>query len=211
MKKINRVGETFTTNEGCQLVIVAYKSSREVTVQFQGKNKYTKIAEYHQIVRGKVKNPYHPGVEGIGFLGEAHKGLNRAAYKCWKNMLRRCYSRKCQERFPTYKSCSVHPIWHNFSTFCAWYEENVIEGFQLDKDYIKEGNKTYGPDTCCFLSPQKNTEASLAKDYTFTNPEGERVEIFNLTRFCRENNLDQSHMWSLSRGIVKTHKGWTVE
>ena len=29
-------------------------------------------------------------------------------YETWANMLKRCYSEKCQERHPTYQGCSVY-------------------------------------------------------------------------------------------------------
>jgi hypothetical protein len=47
-----------------------------------------------------------------------------------------------------------------------------------------------------------------AKTYTFRNPAGEPVTIRNLNAFCRENQLQPSHMRSVHCGRIKSHKGW---
>lgn len=73
-------------------------------------------------------------------------------YQTWKDMIKRCYSTKCQEKFPTYKGCSVSADWHTFSNFKAWMEKQNWEGKQLDKDILIEGNKVYSPETCVFVS-----------------------------------------------------------
>lgn len=47
-----------------------------------------------------------------------------------------------------------------------------------------------------------------AKTYQLINPQGQLVEIHNMTKFCRENNLVKSHMIAVSKGNLKSHKGW---
>ena len=75
-------------------------------------------------------------------------------YVKWYSMLRRCYSKKYQERYPTYKGCSVCDEWVVFSNFKRWMEQRTWEGRQLDKDFLIEGNKLYSEGTCVFV-PQK--------------------------------------------------------
>ncbi|MDQ2996402.1 MAG: GIY-YIG nuclease family protein [Chloroflexota bacterium] len=41
----------------------------------------------------------------------------------------------------------------------------------------------------------------------FLSPTGEYTTIINLTKFCREHNLIQSHMWKLYQGKRVSHKG----
>jgi group I intron endonuclease len=43
----------------------------------------------------------------------------------------------------------------------------------------------------------------------FIDPNGNPVVIDNLKKFCRENNLDPVHMWELTTGKYRSHKGWT--
>lgn len=47
-----------------------------------------------------------------------------------------------------------------------------------------------------------------SKTYTFKSPTGELVTFKNLRAFCRENNLQASHMRSLNIGKIRSHKGW---
>lgn len=77
-------------------------------------------------------------------------------YKTWKDMLKRCYSAKLQELYPTYIGCSVAAEWLTFSKFRAWMVTQDWEGMQLDKDILIEGNKVYGPDTCVFVTQAVN-------------------------------------------------------
>lgn len=59
-------------------------------------------------------------------------------------------------------------------------------------------------------SPQA-IAASIAKHskrYIITTPDGEEIEIVNLKQFCRDNGLDQSHMWTVANGKAKHHKKW---
>lgn len=56
---------------------------------------------------------------------------------------------------------------------------------------------------------QYNVEYSHAKTYKFVSPSGEVVEIFNLQKFCRDNNLTSANMNKVYKGERKQHKGWT--
>ena len=78
-------------------------------------------------------------------------------YQTWKDMINRCYSIKLQERYPTYKGCSVTDEWLTFSNFRAWMATQDFEGKQLDKDLLIEGNKVYSPETCVFVSGVVNS------------------------------------------------------
>lgn len=48
-------------------------------------------------------------------------------------------------------------------------------------------------------------------DWKVISPSGEVIFIRNLRKFCKENNLTQSNMVSVSKGIRKHHKGWKCE
>ena len=77
-------------------------------------------------------------------------------YRVWHNMLKRCYSAKYQERYPTYIGCSVSEYWLTFSNFRSWMEAKDFEGKQLDKDILFEGNKVYSSETCVFVTKTVN-------------------------------------------------------
>ena len=77
-------------------------------------------------------------------------------HRVWKDMLKRCYSAKLQERQPTYKGCSVSEEWKTFSNFRAWMEKQDFEGMHLDKDLLLKGNKVYSDETCVFVTKAVN-------------------------------------------------------
>ena len=77
-------------------------------------------------------------------------------YQCWANMIERAYSKKYQEKQPTYKECSVVNEWHRFSVFRLWMEKQDWVGKHLDKDILIFGNKVYSPTSCMFLSGRIN-------------------------------------------------------
>lgn len=78
-------------------------------------------------------------------------------YRVWRDMLKRCYSTKLQERNPTYKGCSVSEEWLTFSNFRKWMEAQDWKGKQLDKDLLFEGNKEYSAESCVFVTSMVNT------------------------------------------------------
>ncbi len=47
-----------------------------------------------------------------------------------------------------------------------------------------------------------------SKKYTLLNPQGELVEIENLNRFCRKNNLNYKLMADVAVGKRREHDGW---
>jgi hypothetical protein len=78
-------------------------------------------------------------------------------YQAWYAMLQRCYSKKFQEKRPTYVECLVNGDWHLFSNFRAWMLSKDWQGKQLDKDIIFIGNKIYAPETCTFVDGMTNS------------------------------------------------------
>lgn len=156
----SRVGERFITNENCGGTIVGYNNSMDCALLFDNGYVINSIP-YGRVQKGNIKNPYRPIVCGVGYLGV---GKYKAYIECkptkiyqvWSNMLVRCYSKKQQEKQPTYKDCSVDERWHNFQVFGEWFEEFYKEGFALDKDILVKGNKIYSYGTCCFVPKQIN-------------------------------------------------------
>jgi hypothetical protein len=213
--KYKFLNKRFTNNAGHSGRIVEYVNNKKVYFQFD--SGYVGCFRIDVIRKGKFKDKMSPSVYGVGFIGDGEykskeNGKHTKAYATWTNMLQRCYDSKCQQRHPTYNGCLVDKNWHNFQNYAQWFEENYPndgKNYQLDKDRLVKGNKVYGPSTCCFLTPQKNNEVSHAKHYAFISPLGEKVEFFNLNKFCRENNLNLGNMCNVANGKQSHHKGWT--
>ncbi|APC46046.1 HNH endonuclease [Vibrio phage vB_VspP_pVa5] len=122
-------------------------------------------------------------------------------------MINRCYNPKCKEycRYGA-KGVTIHSDWHDFQVFAEWFEANYQEGACLDKDL--KGGKIYSAANCVFLTPQKNSEIAKSKHYDFISPTGEHVQVYNLQKFCRDNNLDPGGMRHVNSGKRQSHKGW---
>lgn len=161
----NRLGEKHITNEGYEVEIIEYFNCKNCTVIFENGCEI-KNRSYSDLKKGKIKNPYHLSVYGVGCLGEGvykctvNKKLT-SEYKHWKLMLLRCYNKKCQDRKLTYKNCLVDESWHNFQNFAQWYEENyklyMDTNWHLDKDIMVKGNKIYSANTCCLVPGEINS------------------------------------------------------
>lgn len=52
------------------------------------------------------------------------------------------------------------------------------------------------------------TVAARSKTYYLTSPEGKNIIVTNLTKFCRENGLDQRNMSKMYAGLQKSSKGY---
>jgi hypothetical protein len=55
---------------------------------------------------------------------------------------------------------------------------------------------------------EKAKERNWCKKYRFVY-DNEKVEVFNLRKFCRDNNLDQGAMVRVNSEKQKTHKGYS--
>jgi len=78
-------------------------------------------------------------------------------YSIWRHMLQRCYSSVQQSKRPSYIGCSVVEEWYKLSNFRIWYDENNVDGWNLDKDLLFPKNKIYSPDTCVFVPTNINS------------------------------------------------------
>ena len=107
-------------------------------------------------------------VFGVGFNDKTRPtrvdGKTVKEYGLWTDMLSRCFSEKCQTRYPTYKGCNVSNNFLHYSYFYDWCQEQIGFGkvdekgrsWQLDKDLLFADNKTYSETTCVFVPEEVN-------------------------------------------------------
>jgi hypothetical protein len=166
MKELNlyRIGEKHKTLEGDVVEIVGYRSTYDVNVKLDNGNIFP--VQYGHLIRGKVKNPYHPLIFSVGFIGDGKyktKDGNKhfKSYVTWRNMLERSCSEEYKKKAASYRDTTVCKEWHNYQNFAAWFYENydldIMEGWHLDKDILQKGNKIYSPETCCFVPNEVNS------------------------------------------------------
>ncbi len=213
----NYTGNIYTTNSSGKLVITKYINHRNVEVRFIDTG-YQATVRMDNIRRGGVKDPLYPSVYGVGFIGVGSykvstKGKVDKSYKAWHSMLERCYSEGVQNRYPTYIGCAICEEWRNYQLFAKWYYENYPDDggkYELDKDILVDGNKVYSPETCLLVSHAENSVKANAKSYMLRSPDGVVTEVYNLSKFCRDNCLHRGRMSDVSSGKAKQHKGWSL-
>jgi hypothetical protein len=170
--RIDRIGEEAINNQGLKMRIIAYRLNRDIDVEFEDGHVHKHVS-YKNFIRGAVNNPYFQSVYGIGFLGDGPYATTKEdhrlndCYMKWVSMMERAYGVEYHSKYPTYEKCSVVPEWHNYQIFAKWYYENYYQipgqQMQLDKDILKKGNKTYGPDACVFV-PQRINKLFTKRD-----------------------------------------------
>lgn len=206
------IGKIFRSNNCGDFTVIKYNNCMDVIIEFNETN-CRLVTQSGHIKRGSVNDPMSRSVYGVGFIGVGRyssKVDNKTTkeYQAWTGMLTRCYSHLYQETRPTYKGCVVCEKWLNFQNFAKWHEQHYIDGCELDKDILGSG-KLYSPSTCKFVTPQENSEKALAKNHRFISPDGVAVNVYNLTKFSRENDLHQGAMCEVHSARRPHHKGWT--
>lgn len=174
--------------------------------------KYETTSQWTNAIKGTVMDRMMPKIHGVGFIGgtkykSSTSDGNTIAYDAWRSMLGRCYNKKIQSKHKSYIGCSVCKEWHNFQTFAKWFYDNYEDNKEIDKDIVGDG-LVYSPENCTFVSSQANSECANAKNYSFINPLGEVVNVYNLSKFCRENGLMSSKMGLVHAGKRNHHAGW---
>lgn len=200
-----------STNFG-KLKVVQYRGSYDVDIEFISTG-FKTTTQSVCIRNGNIKDLYYPSVCGVGYLGKGaynskENGKLSKCYDVWCSMIKRCYSSIYHKNKPTYESCIVDPVWHDFQNFAEWFYDNYKEGLQLDKDIKVKGNKVYSPNTCMFVTPTENSIEAHAKTYKFKSPDGEIFDVYNLNEFCRNHNLLNQHMGKVHLGKRNHHKHW---
>lgn len=119
----------------------------------------------------QFRDCYQPTLHDIGIVGEVKvrvDGKLLASYVAWTSLLERCYRRGgIKER--------VCEEWLYFPNFMEWFDENVPEGWFVDKDYKYLGNCYYSPSTCTPLPCELNSllaKSIEAKGFTPTRGGG---------------------------------------
>lgn len=206
------------TSKNCgKFKVINYIGWDNVEIEFINTGAVKKVCAAN-INKGSVKDDMHPSVVGVGFLGVGPykargDGVAREAYTAWSGMLRRCYSHEFIKKYPTYSGCSVVVEWHNFQVFAEWYFSNhPTDGkdYHLDKDIKVKGNKIYSPETCLFVSLEDNVSHAHAKSYEIVSPLGVVIDVYNMSEFCKTNNLNSGCMSMVTQGKSRSHKGWRL-
>lgn len=157
--------EVFENNSGIKFESYARRGNK-LRVEFPNTG-YTAEVFTQNAKNGKVRDPLEKTVYGIGYLGviDKRKPYWKQASQLWNNMMKRCYSEKDERGY--FGEAEVDERWHSLENFIEDISElDGFEGwrdaketgipFNLDKDFIKDGNKVYSRFYCCFLPDSYN-------------------------------------------------------
>lgn len=78
------------------------------------------------------------------------------AYTAWKCILKRSYGTDNEYPHVAYEDVTVCAEWLVFSNFRAWWIDNYVDGWQLDKDILISGSKIYSPESCIYIPQRLN-------------------------------------------------------
>jgi hypothetical protein len=171
------------------------------------------IKSYDNIIEDKFQVEESSGCEGIknGFYGKTHteetkqKISNKIKNLC-KNDENFIRSRaNIGEKNGMYGSArygSLNPMWGKTHS-----EETKDKQRQKRKEWYKNnenGNKGKK------ISDTRKKEISKrnSKKYKLISPEGEVIDIVNLTQFAKDNNLSIGCLQQVVSGRNKAHRGW---
>lgn len=158
-------GDIFQLNDGGSCTVVEHFSWDKILIRHNDSFAHTAIVESGNLRKGAVRNPYHPCVYGVGFIGVGphsvrENGRKSPAYTQWSGIIQRGHSGIFKKENPSYDDVSVSPEWHNFQEFSDWFYKqahSMSPGFQIDKDLMIIGNREYSPKACSFVPSQINS------------------------------------------------------
>lgn len=128
------------------------------------------------------------------------------SYDAWQSMINRCYSDVYHRKNPSYVGCSVSKEWLYYPSFKEWFDNNYIDGYQIDKDLKVDGNKVYSKETCRFVHPHINSlltdhkrkrgkypQGVTRHRYGFQSRINKRGENYNLGSFKTADEASEAY------------------
>lgn len=159
------VGTTFSHLKYGSYEVVEDGGCKNVTIVFHKTNTVVNDLQRGNVKRGNVKDPYYPSVNGKGWIGKGEyvakiRGKVTKQYHVWSGMMNRCYSETSKtDHWKCYREgVEVSKEFLDFQEFGKWFDDNYIEGWDLDKDVLSfiKGVNVYSHETCIFLPPRLN-------------------------------------------------------
>lgn len=171
--KQQRVGMEFITNENYTVKVIDYVNRNKVFIEFQDEHKYRTWVYWQHLVNGKIRNPFHKSVCGIGYIGLLSDGtipqirIDKQVcreYMVWYGMIYRITS-----EIPWYENIGYDEELLCYSHFLEFVLPNIInydywlnnpnKRVALDKDYmfVFTGKYGYWRENLMFLTINDNS------------------------------------------------------
>ena len=196
------VGKVCKSKSSGDFKILKYNDNKNVEIQFL-KTGYEATVELGVIRNGEVKDPYSPSVYGVGVTGTKYppsiNGVKTKEYVLWADMLRRCYSDTCKKKRPTYEGCEVSENFKSYEYFYEWCQNQIgfgVDGWQLDKDLLVNGNKVYSEYSCIFIPSEINsllTKSTASRGKYLIGVSWHKTRKAFMAQVCK-NKGNQEHL-----------------
>lgn len=107
-------------------------------------------------------------------------------------------------------NCEVVQEWRDFHNL-NFYNWALANGWKDGLVLCRKRDKgDYSPDNVRWDTQLNNIREAHCRNWVVTTPCGDTVEVYNLSAYCKEHRLSNSHMSSIANGKRKTHKGYKV-
>lgn len=149
--------------QGYVAEVIEYEDSKNCTIIIDD-GTILKNVNYNNLKTGRLSNPNHRTINGIGYIGVGTYNSTHKSYPVWAGVVRRLK-----------KDNYVCEEWKCFQNFAEWYankfKNEYMKGWRLDKDILVKDNKIYSPETCCLIPPNlvkifKNSDKTKEKSST---------------------------------------------
>lgn len=159
--KKHRVGEKFTHPIYGEYKIIDYQGAKKVTVEFE--SGYMNTTSYYKIKNGKGFRDRFKTIKAfigdVNTLNMSKSDINKA-YNLWYNVLTRSSNVENSKVHPCYQDVVCGVDFLTFVNFANWCDKQAgfrRNGYELDKDILKKGNRTYTAEFCCFVPKYINS------------------------------------------------------
>ena len=220
-----KTGDQYDTKRCGVVEVIEYIGSANILIKFLDTGN-TQSVRQKSLLDGACIDKKGQRLFGVGvndYNGrvsnskEGKKKTYEKFYLCWKSMLQRCYDTKELEKHPTYEKNFVCEEWHSLSNFKKWFDDNYIEGYQLDKDILFPFKNEYCPDNCWFIPQNLNKLLAIKtkqgnlkgvyksnSSYTVSVGNGERGKVYNKSGFRTEDLAYKHYAEKKKAFLLKT-------
>lgn len=157
-------GDQYSTKRCGVVEVIEYIGSANIIVKFLSTGNIQSVSQ-RSLLGGTCIDKKSQRIFGVGvndYNGQVSNSKNgkkktyEKFYMFWKAMLQRCYDPKELKKNPTYEKNFVCEEWHSLSKFKEWFDDNYVEGYQLDKDLLNPFGNEYSPNNCWFIPQDLN-------------------------------------------------------
>lgn len=146
---------------------IEYNNALNIKVMFLDNHRCVINTCWGNFIKGKIRNPYHNSIYGIGIVGNKYPTNNKnnkaKEYMCWHDMIYRT-TQHFKNSNSTYMECIISDDWIYYSNFYEWLHSqenfekwNMGKKWCLDKDILFKHNKKYSSATCLLVPTNVNT------------------------------------------------------